>query len=176
MSPALRHSSQCAPINQPWSGLRVCWPCTMACSRSARFCCSQRLDFLCREPAAGVCDLINALRPLALHHKGSAVQVEAYLEAFADRFDLHQYTRYETRVLTVRPLQAAAAAEPAAWHGNGHRARSTQDVTSHLANGNGPSHRHTNGNGAVRSHDPSGLPRWQITTAHANPEVCFCST
>ena len=86
------------------------------------------------------------------------MQVEAYLEAFADRFDLHQYIRYETRVLTVRPIQAAAAAEPAAWHGNG------------------PSHWHIVGKGAVHSHDASDPPRWQITTAPADAEVCFCST
>ena len=112
-----------------------------------------------------------------MRHICHAVQVEAYLEAFADKFDLHQYIRYETRVLTVRPIQAAAAAESAAWHGNGHRAQSAQELPSHsAANGNGPSHRHIVGNGAVHSHDASDPPRWQITTAPADSQVCFCST
>ena len=106
-----------------------------------------------------------------------AVQVEAYLEAFADKFNLHQYIRYETRVLTVRPIQAAAAAEPAAWHGNGHRAQSAQDLPSHsTANGNGPSHQHIAENRAVQSHDSSDPPRWQITTAPVDSQVCFGST
>ena len=112
-----------------------------------------------------------------MRHIRRAVQVEAYLEAFADKFDLHQYIRYETRVLTVRPIQAAAAAEPAAWHGNGHGAQSAQELPSHsVANGNGPSHRHIVGNGAVHSHAASDPPRWQITTAPADSQVCFCST
>ena len=106
-----------------------------------------------------------------------AVQVEAYLEAFADKFNLHQYIRYETCVLTVRPIQAAAAGELAAWHGNGHRAQSAQDLPSYsAANGNGPPHQHIAETRAVQSHDASNPPRWQITTAPVDLQVCFGST
>lgn len=91
------------------------------------------------------------------------MQVEAYLEAFADSFNLHQYIRYQTQVVTVRPLRSE--------YSNGH-APTSGNSANMTPEPNKAGEAHVNGNGAV-SHVDAELapPRWRITSAPAEAKV-----
>ena len=73
-------------------------------------------------------------------------QVEAYLEAFAKDFRLHQHVRYNTRVVEVLPCGTLGAVQ------------------------NGSANGHVNGGDP----EPGSLPwpRWQVITQPSNEQVC----
>lgn len=100
---------------------------------------------------------------------GPAVQVEAYLEAFADAFDLHQYIRYQTRVVSLRPLGAPSA--------NGHAISNGSSVDPTVQTGS--AHPSANGSGGAYSDAEVAPPRWRISTEPADKHVscvpyCHC--
>ena len=89
------------------------------------------------------------------------VQVEAYLEAFADSFDLHQYIRYQTRVVSLKPLERPSA--------NGHALSNGALTNARAQNGSG--HTMTNGTEAAQDDADVAPPRWRISTEPAGTHV-----
>ena len=72
------------------------------------------------------------------------VQVEAYLEAFAEEHGLHRHVRYNTRVVRARPVHTGAVGTTGGSHANC------------AANG------HANGSAAADGGAALPWPRWQV--------------
>ncbi len=91
------------------------------------------------------------------------MQVEAYLEAFADSFDLHQYIRYQTQVISVRPIGSELSYAHALSTGHAANVALEPDLAAEA---------HVIENGAV-PHGGAELtpPRWCITSAPAETKV-----
>ena len=89
------------------------------------------------------------------------VQVEAYLEAFADAFDLNQYIRYQTRVVSLKPLGRPSA--------HGHALPNGALANAKAQNSSG--HAMTNGTEAAQDDAEVAPPRWRISTEPAGTHV-----
>ncbi len=83
----------------------------------------------------------------------ASLQVEAYLEAFAEQYDLQRLVQYDTRVVRALPCSSRrSAAGTDGVHENG------------TANGHAD---------RAAAHDKLPWPRWQVTTEPSNDaEVC----
>ena len=101
------------------------------------------------------------MKHLSAHIYKTSVQVEAYLEAFADAFDLHKYIRYETRVVSLKPLGPPSS--------NGHASSHGDLISSRQQNGVAPAT--TNGDGLAHSGAEVAPPRWCISTEPAESLV-----
>ena len=91
------------------------------------------------------------------------MQVEAYLEAFANAFDLHQYIRYQTRVVSLMPLRLPSA--------SGHALSNGALASAEAQNGSPQSL--TNGTEAPRGDAEVAPPRWRISTEPAETQVGY---
>lgn len=94
----------------------------------------------------------------------AAMQVEAYLEAFADAFELHKYIRYQTRVVCLKPLRSDSM--------NGHAIPTGTSNGTRLHNGSKGSA--MNGNGVAYSSEEYAQlapPHWRISSVPADAEV-----
>jgi len=94
----------------------------------------------------------------------AAMQVEAYLEAFADAFELHKYIRYQTRVVCLKPLRSDSM--------NGHAIPTGTSNGTRLHNGSKDSA--MNGNGVAYSSEEYAQlapPHWRISSVPADAEV-----
>ena len=94
------------------------------------------------------------------------MQVEAYLEAFADAFHLHEYIRYETRVVSLKLLGLPST--------NGHASSDGAQISSGVDNG--VQHSPTNGSGLAHSDVVAAPPRWCISTEPAEKSVSQTSS
>lgn len=66
-------------------------------------------------------------------------EVQAYLEAFADRFDLRRHVRLHTKVQRVAPVSASASSSTSTWEVTIHPAQQQQQQQAEASSSGGGS-------------------------------------
>ena len=118
---------------------------------SRRFCGHEEVRSCNHPPVAASADVLwQSAYQRAHFDLMSGLQVEAYLRAFAEAYDLEHLVRCRTRVLRVEPLAADSPHDVFV-----HEAPASADGRGPAANGAGSA-----ANGA----DPAACHRWRVTS------------